>query len=129
MTYTKEDVDKMGPCYGCLMGAMRKASFSGSWSTAEAMSNAVVFTDSWGPAKTAAIGGYRYVRIFVTRRSKFTFSYLMRLEKDLIKATERFLQDYQGGDSHPQSFADEGHQRVGAHECLPDGDWQGARPE
>ena len=59
---TKEDVDKMGPCYGCLMGAMKKASFSGSWSSQESMSNAVCLTDSWGPVKTVVIGGYCYVR-------------------------------------------------------------------
>ena len=52
--FTKEDVDAMGPCYGCMMGAMKRAMFNGSWNTAEAMSNAIVFTDSWGPAKTAA---------------------------------------------------------------------------
>ena len=55
----------------------------------------ICFTDSWGPAKTAAIGGYRYVRIFVARRSKFTFTYLMKLEKDLVQATVKFLMDYQ----------------------------------
>ena len=95
ISFTKEDVEAMGPCYGCMMGAMKRAMFNGSWSTVESMSNAIVFTDSWGPAKTAANGGYRFTRIFVTRRSRFTFSYLMRLEKDLIKATEKFLVNYQ----------------------------------
>ena len=44
-----------------MMEAMKKASFSGSWSSQEPTSNAVCLTDSWGPVKTVAIGGYCYV--------------------------------------------------------------------
>ena len=44
-----------------MMEAIKKASFSGSQSSQESMSNAVCLTDLWGSAKMAVIGGYCHV--------------------------------------------------------------------
>ena len=85
---------KIRPCHGCNAGKATRLPFKKTRDLEGAdQHDVVVYFDNYGKTKTAAIGGYHYYSMFATRRSKWRFVYLLKKEKDLPKAFDRFCWD------------------------------------
>ena len=63
--YTEADIKLMPPCFGCDAGMQTRGSSSGSWDNPRSMCDSMSFTDSYGPAVTAAYGGYKHYQMTV----------------------------------------------------------------
>ena len=92
LPYTQKDVMTMLPCFGCSAGMYKRGSFTGSWDNIHSSSDAICFTDTFGPTKTAAIGGYHYAQLFVTRRSRTSGVVLMKRAADAPSAVAKFFE-------------------------------------
>ena len=92
LPYTQKDVVEMLPCFGCSAGMFKRGSFTGSWDSINSSSDAICFTDTFGPTKTAAIGGYHHAQLFVTRRSRTSGVVLMKRAADAPNAVAKFFE-------------------------------------
>ena len=81
-------------CVGCLLGKSKRQPYNGSWTASEYAAQIIVFMDTFGRARTPAFGGYHYFQVFLTRRSKEAFAYLLHKEKEVPLSVARFLDDY-----------------------------------
>ena len=83
-------------CHGCEMGKATRLPYSGSHEFDVTTDNEVyVYMDVHGPSKTATLSGaYKYYVLFLGRRSKWTWLYLLHHERELPHVTDVFLKEY-----------------------------------
>ena len=94
--YTLADLQSWNKvCHGCSMGKSQRLPHTSTHTGQQQFAaDVIVYMDNFGRTRTASLGGNHYAAIFVARRSKYTWCFLLKTEAQMLTVMDEFLHEY-----------------------------------